>query len=106
MNCCTNDAPVAPGNPVRAPHVDQNVPVTRTYFRRALRAIEWIAPVATLALIPKCPGCIAGYVLLISGIGLSLSAATAIRFGLIGFCIAALAYLTFRTLRGMIAARS
>ncbi|MBX3389539.1 MAG: hypothetical protein KF691_08800 [Phycisphaeraceae bacterium] len=105
MNCCTNEAPVAPGNPARATHVDQSFPLTRTYFRRALRTIEWVVPVATLALIPKCPGCIAGYVLLISGIGLSLSAATAIRFGLIGFCIAALAYLTFRTLRGVLAVR-
>lgn len=105
MNCCSDEAPAGPSRPAPTTHLGQNSPETRTFVRRTLRAIEWAVPLVSLALIPKCPGCIAAYVLLISGIGLSFAAATAIRFGLIGVCIVAIAYLTFRSLRGVMAVR-
>jgi hypothetical protein len=52
----------------------------------------------TLALVPKCPMCVAAYVLLFSGIGLSFVAATVLRWALIACSIAALAYLVLRAM--------
>jgi hypothetical protein len=68
--------------------------------RRRLRAaLEWAAPVATLALIPKCPLCVAGYVLVLTGAGVSLSTAAAIRWALIAASLLALAALVVRAAR-------
>ena len=75
------------------------VPARTGWPRRIATVIQWALPVTTLALVPKCPLCVAGYVLLISGIGLSLPAATAVRWTLIVLSIAALAYLLLRAVR-------
>lgn len=61
--------------------------------------IEWAIPVVVLALIPKCPACVAGYVLLATGVGLSLPVASAVRWGLIALSIVALVYLAVRAAR-------
>ena len=71
--------------------------------RRLITFVQWVAqwaiPLTTLALIPKCPACVAGYVLLFTGIGLSLPTAAAIRWILIALSVVALAYILVRTLR-------
>jgi hypothetical protein len=59
-------------------------------------AAAWIAPGAMLALLPKCPACVAAYVLLWTGVGVSISAAGVIRTSLFIICIAALAVLVAR----------
>jgi hypothetical protein len=56
---------------------------SRTCRRRMGEMFAWFVPTATLVLIPKCPACLAAYVMLWSGIGLSLSTATWMRWGLI-----------------------
>lgn len=61
--------------------------------------LRWAPPVATLALMPKCPVCVAGYVLLLTGVGISASAAAMLRWGLVSVSILALAYLAVRTVR-------
>lgn len=73
---------------------------SRRWSRRAGVFLRWAFPITALALVPKCPACVAAYVLLLSGIGLSLGAAAAIRWILIVGCVCAIVFLiTRRALR-------
>jgi hypothetical protein len=63
------------------------------------RTAAWIAPAAVLALLPKCPACLAAYVALATGVGLSVPAAAHLRLGLIVACAASLVALTAQRLR-------
>jgi hypothetical protein len=68
-------------------------------LRRGIGLVEWLAPAAMLALIPKCPMCIAAYVAIGTGVGISVSTAAYLRIGLIGVCATALLYLAWRKVR-------
>ena len=59
-------------------------------------AAGWIVPGVGLALIPKCPACVAAYIALLSGIGISYSAAASLRIGLIVLCVALLLFVAAR----------
>jgi hypothetical protein len=94
MNCChTNRKASAPA----AAAVFNSK--TRSWPRRVVALIQWAVPVVALALVPKCPMCVAAYCLLFTGIGLSLTAATAVRWTIIAFSVAALASLVVRAAR-------
>jgi hypothetical protein len=85
MRCCGGGVRSAPGG-----HA------WRGWLGRVGTVVRWGAPVAVLALVPKCPACVAGYVLLLTGVGLSVPGAAAVRWSVVGLCIAALAYLVVR----------
>ena len=70
--------------------------LNREALRRAIELTPWAVPGALLALMPKCPMCLAGYVALWTGIGLSLPVATGLRTALITACIAVLLLLIIR----------
>ncbi len=59
-------------------------------WRRAGEIAGWIIPSATLVLLPKCPACVAIYVALISGVGISLASASLLRTSLLVVCVVAL----------------
>ena len=56
----------------------------------------WVVPGATLALLPKCPACVAGYVALASGVGVSFSTAAYIRTALVVACVFVLVFVAAR----------
>ena len=64
-----------------------------TLRQRFIKLVRWLIPGITLALIPKCPLCLAAYVAVGTGIGLSVSTAAYLRTGLIVLCVGSLAYL-------------
>ena len=72
-------------------------------LRRAGEIAGWLVPSATLALVPKCPACVAAYVALATGIGISLPTATYLRAMLVVLCVASFVFLAARRLRGLIA---
>jgi hypothetical protein len=57
---------------------------------------QWIVPSLGLALIPKCPMCVAAYVAAITGAGISIPMATGLRIGLLVLCVSVLAFVAIR----------
>jgi hypothetical protein len=69
---------------------------------RFVEAAGWLVPGTVLALLPKCPACLAGYVALWTGIGLSIPAASYVRWALLVVCVASLLYVAARRLRRLV----
>jgi hypothetical protein len=61
-----------------------------TWARGVREIFSWLLPSALLALVPKCPACLAAHVALWTGLGLSISTATYLRWGLLLVGIASL----------------
>jgi hypothetical protein len=62
-------------------------------------AARWVAPSAALVVVPKCPACLAAYVAMVSGIGISATVAAHLRMIWILLCVMALAALMVRSLK-------
>src|SRR5262245_34110600 len=70
-----------------------------TWFGRVRGLFAWLVPSRVLVLVPKCPACLAAYVALSTGLSLSLTTATYVRWTLLVLCIASLLFLVVRRLR-------
>lgn len=75
-------------------------------WRRGRAIAGWIVPTAALALLPKCPACLAGYVALETGLGISLPTATYLRVMLVALCVASLGFIIARQLGSFMARRA
>jgi hypothetical protein len=69
-----------------------------TWGRRVREIFAWLLPSAILVLVPKCPACLAAYVMLWTGLGLSLATATYLRWLLLFLCVASLLFLIVKRL--------
>jgi hypothetical protein len=69
---------------------------TPTWVRRGRAILGWILPSAVLVVVPKCPACLAAHVALWTGLGLSLSMATYLRWALLFVCISTLLFLIWQ----------
>ncbi|HVX11988.1 MAG TPA: hypothetical protein VHC22_12460 [Pirellulales bacterium] len=69
---------------------DRNTPARVSRIREIL---AWAVPSAVLVLVPKCPVCLAAHVTLWTGLGLSLSTASYLRWALLSICLASLVFL-------------
>ena len=65
---------------------------------RGLTVVKWATPGLILALLPKCPLCIAAYIAIGTGIGISVSTAAYLRLGLLTVCVGSLLVLVVRLL--------
>lgn len=72
-----------------------------TWTGRTGELLAWALPGALLALMPKCPACVAAYVALWTGVGLPFAAASWLRWTLLVVCAASLFFLfARRVIRG------
>ncbi|HEX4020997.1 MAG TPA: hypothetical protein VHX63_07635 [Acidobacteriaceae bacterium] len=74
-------------------------PHSASRARRCLDAVAKMVPIAILTVLPKCPLCLAAYVALATGVGVSITTASYLRAGLMVLCVASLVYFATKMLR-------
>lgn len=91
FHCCgghsSSDVPCT----IQRDHEGDKMPVKAAppqhIFKRGIRFIKPLLPAFLLAIIPKCPFCLAAYVALGTGIGLSVTSARWLHIALLGAAI-------------------
>ena len=86
LRCCDDE-------PSESAHATTAVAARLTFTRRMREFAGWIVPAAGLALVPKCPACLAAYLAIGTGVGVSVPTATYIRMFLLISFVASLSYL-------------
>jgi hypothetical protein len=100
-NCCCEVASSGSGHEMK--RIADGDPQPATLARRSVGVARWMVPGTVLALLPKCPACLAAYVAIGTGVGLSVSTATYLRTLLMLVCVASLSYFAAGRVRRFIA---
>lgn len=79
--------------------MNANQCVTGSCKRRLVDPAGKLFPAFVLMVLPKCPACLAAYITVATGIGISLTAATCIRSLLLVVCVLTLSYFAIKTMR-------
>ena len=89
LRCCDDESS-------ESVHETTTVAPRRKFARRARETAGWIVPAAGLALVPKCPACLAAYIAVGTGVGVSVPTATYVRMFLLITFGASLSYLAVK----------
>jgi hypothetical protein len=73
-----------------------------TFVRRCFQVGGLALPSVALVLLPKCPACLAAYIAIGTGVGISVPAANYLRILLVILCAASLSYVAARPLHRLI----
>lgn len=71
-------------------------PPRSSLARRGVDIAGYVVPSAVLALLPKCPLCLAAYLALGTGLGITVSAAAHLRTLLLVLCVGCLLFMATR----------
>lgn len=72
---------------------------TPTLTGRGFTILQWLIPTIVWVLMPKCPACLAGYIALATGVGVSMTVASSVRELMLLFCVVSFTYLLATRLR-------
>src|SRR5215470_14675704 len=64
-----------------------------SWWQRCREVAAWVLPGVALTLMPKCPACLAAYIAVWTGLGLSFTTAFYLRAALLVLCAVSLLYL-------------
>jgi hypothetical protein len=78
---------------------------SRRLARRFSAAADSVLPAAVLVALPKCPLCLAAWLTVVTGVGVSASAVVRLRALTLVFWVAALAIAAVQMIRGRASAR-
>ena len=98
-SCCKSESHNETGGAATNPAVDSLPYIPTSLTRRSLDVAGWMVPATLWALLPKCPMCLAAYVALGTGIGLSAAVASQVRSGLVLLCLASILVFGVRNFR-------
>ena len=76
---------------------------TRPARRSGIGLAGWVVPGTILAIMPKCPACLAAYVAVATGLALPTTVAASLRVALIALSLAWFSYLGVRRIRSAVA---
>lgn len=99
---CRGTSTPPPGDEATECGSKSGTPPTSTVPGLGIEAAAWLASSVALALMPKCPACLAAYVAIGTGIGLTIPTAANLRLALMAMCVVSLLSLAAIRIRAVI----